>query len=166
MPARRFYYQAKLKRKVITYAEMHENRPAGREFNVSEANVRRWRNDREKIFSCIAIRKCFSGPKNGRFPEVDEEVKNFVIETRKKALPVTRQAIQLKAREVAKSLGVERKQFKASRGWCDRFMRRSGLTLRRRTSICQKLPAEYEQALLNFQRFVIRLRKQHNYHLS
>ncbi|KAM7295706.1 pogo transposable element with KRAB domain [Ixodes scapularis] len=42
-------------------------------------------------------------------------------------------------------------------------MHRAGFSLRRRTSICQKLPAQYEEKLLAFQRHVIAQRKKRNY---
>jgi hypothetical protein len=34
-----------------------------------------------------------------------------------------------------------------------------GLALRRRTTICQKLPKDFEQKLLNYQRYITNLRK-------
>jgi hypothetical protein len=68
--------------------------------------------------------------------------------------------MQVKATETAKSLGII--NCKAGRGWCDRIMRR-GLSLRHRTSICQKIPAQFQEKLLNFKRFVIELRKKQNY---
>jgi hypothetical protein len=40
----------------------------------------------------------------------------------------------------ASSLNIPRSHFKASKGWAIRFMRRMGLALRHRTTICQKLP--------------------------
>ena len=38
-------------------------------------------------------------------------------------------------------------------------MRRIGLALRRRMTICQKLPKDFEQKLLNYQRYITNLRK-------
>uniref|UniRef100_A0A9L0JZM6 HTH CENPB-type domain-containing protein n=1 Tax=Equus asinus TaxID=9793 RepID=A0A9L0JZM6_EQUAS len=145
MSSKRLHYDSALKRKVIVYAEMHGNRAAGRTFDISEANVRRWKNDRNSIFSCKATTKCFTGPKKGRYPQVDEAVLHFVSETRAKGLPITRQAMQLKAGEIAKMLGIDETKFKATRGWCDRFMRRAGLSLRRPTSFCPKLPADVKR---------------------
>lgn len=166
MAARRFSYTAKFKRNVIIFAEKNGNRSAGRNFSVSETNVRHWRRDRISIFDCKATRKSFAGPKAGKFPLVDREVLEFVRDTRKKSMPVTCKAMQIKARLVAKLCGISESQFKASRGWCDRFMRRFGLSLRRRTSICQKLPADFQEQLLSFQRYVIKHRKKTNYSLS
>lgn len=42
-------------------------------------------------------------------------------------------------------------------------MRRNGLSLRRRTSLAQKMPADYEEKLLAYQKYVISLRKRHEY---
>ena len=42
-------------------------------------------------------------------------------------------------------------------------MKRMGLSLRRRTTICQKLPADFEEKLLTFQEYVITLRKEKNF---
>lgn len=164
MSSKRVHYDAAMKRKVILYAEKNGNRAAEREFTISEANIRRWRKDKNLIFSCKATLKCFTGPKKGRYPQVDETVLQFVIDTRSKGLPVTRQTMQLKALEAATNNGIN--TFKATRGWCDRFMRRQGLSLRRRTSICQKIPIDFETKLVNFQRYIIELHKNRNYSFS
>lgn len=145
MSSKRLHNDSALKRKVIVYAEKHGNRTAGRTFGISEANIRRWRNDQTSIFTCKATTKCFMGPKRGRYPHVDEAVLRFVSDMRVKGLPVTRQAMRLKAGEIAKTLGIDETEFKATRSWCDRFMRRAGLSLRRQTSFCSKLSADVKQ---------------------
>jgi hypothetical protein len=38
-----------------------------------------------------------------------------------------------------------------------------GLALRGRTTICQKLPKDFEQKLLNYQRYITNLRKKGNF---
>ena len=67
------------------------------------------------------------------------------------------------ATKKARSLKIPRSRFKASKGWAIRFMRRVGLALRRRTTICQKLPKDFEQTLLNYQQYIINLRKTGNF---
>jgi len=42
-------------------------------------------------------------------------------------------------------------------------MRRMGLALRLRTTICQKLPKDFEQKLLNYKRYIAYLRKTGNF---
>jgi hypothetical protein len=47
-----------------------------------------------------STRKAFLGPKHGNFYAVDEKVLEFVLEKRKNGLPVTREAVQMKAKEI------------------------------------------------------------------
>ena len=56
--------------------------------------------------------------------------------------------------------------LKASPGWCHRFMARYNLSVRRRTTIVQRLPGDHEDKLLNYQRFTIDQRQIHNYDIS
>lgn len=162
-PNRRCHYSAAFKRKVIVAAEQSSNLQAGRDFGVDEKNVRRWRGQRNEIFACAATRTAFTGPKKGRHPEVEVALAEFVETQRSAALPVTTEVLQAKARELARERGVPRELFKASRGWLQKFMKRFGFSLRRRTSICQKLPGDFEEKLISFQRFVIRKRMEHGY---
>lgn len=165
MPAvKRIHYDAAFKRKVIMFAEQKGNRAAERDFGISECNVRRWRSGKKAIFNCRSTSKAFTGPKRGRYPAVDDAVARFVVERRASALPVTRQILQLKALEEAKNQGIG--NFKASFGWCRRFMIRNGFSLRRRTTICQKLPADFDQKLVSFQRYIMQLRKKNQYSLG
>ncbi len=54
----------------------------------------------------------------------------------------------------------------ASIGWCDRFMRRQKLVIRRKTKIAQKLPKDLEDKLTSFQRFIIRQRQATDFELG
>ena len=51
--------------------------------------------------------------------------------------------LQFRARELEKSHNISDNEFKASRGWLRQFMKRKGLSLRRRTILCQKLPRDF-----------------------
>ncbi|KAJ4428855.1 hypothetical protein ANN_25848 [Periplaneta americana] len=59
---RRVSYEGNFKRKVILYAENHENRQAARECGVAKSNIRLWRQHRMAIFDEEEVRK-------GRHPE-------------------------------------------------------------------------------------------------
>jgi hypothetical protein len=59
----------------------------------------------------------------------------------------------------ARSLNIPGSQFKASKGWAIRSIRRMGLALWRRMTICQKLPKDFKQKLLNYQRYITNLRR-------
>jgi len=45
-------------------------------------------------------------------------------------------------------LKIPRSRFKASKEWAIRFMPWKGLALRRRTTICQKLPKHFEKKVV------------------
>jgi hypothetical protein len=89
-----------------------------------------------------------------------------VLEKRKNGLPVTRETIRMKALEIATSLKIPRQDFKASNGWAARFMRRKGLALRRRTTLAKKLPTDYVEKLIAYQRYIINLCRKHDYVLG
>ncbi|KAM7299429.1 pogo transposable element with KRAB domain [Ixodes scapularis] len=108
-------------------------------------------------------KKGFNGPQRGRFPELESALSDFVKELRTNQLPVSSDIIKVKALQLALSFRIPRTSFKASRSWITKFMKRKGFSMRRRTSICQKLPEAYEEKLVAFQRFVIMLRRTNNY---
>jgi len=68
-----------------------------------------------------------------------------------------------KAIKKARSLNIPQNRFKASKGRATRFMRRMGLVLRSRMTIRQKLPKDFEQKFLNYQRYITNLRKTANF---
>jgi len=70
--SKRLSYTAKFKREVIRCAEEKGNRKAAAIFGINESNVRLWRNHNAAIGGCEASRRKFSGPKKGRFPEIDD----------------------------------------------------------------------------------------------
>jgi hypothetical protein len=120
-------YDFKFKLEVIREAEQTNNCAAARKFNVTENNVRRWRQQKNDLSSSSDTRTAFRGPKRGRFDEIDVEVVKYVTNMRREGFPVTRESIQFKGREVARSLSIS--EFKASAGWCTRMMRRKGSVL-------------------------------------
>ncbi|XP_036598046.1 zinc finger protein 570-like [Trichosurus vulpecula] len=133
-------YSAGFKLKVIVFAEQHGNRAAERQFSVSEKLVRDWRKLKDKLENTDLSRRAFRGPKTGKFPQIDEEVFMYVTEMRNSGYRVSYEMLQMKAREVARKHNILSTQFKESRGWVMRFMRRWNLSVRRRPAICQKLP--------------------------
>jgi hypothetical protein len=87
-----------------------------------------------------------------------------VLEKHKNGLPVTRETIQMKALEIAASLKIPRQDFKASNGWALRFTRRKELALR--GTLAKKLPTDYVEKLIAYQRHIINLRQKHDYLLG
>uniref|UniRef100_A0A668AVM8 Pogo transposable element derived with KRAB domain n=1 Tax=Myripristis murdjan TaxID=586833 RepID=A0A668AVM8_9TELE len=163
---RRRSYDSNFKLKVVNEAERTNNVRAGKKYDVTECNVRRWRSQKVELKNAHSQRRAFRGPQTGRFSEIDRRVCDFVHEKRSEGLPITRAVMQQKALEVATELNIARTEFSASMGWCCRMMRRNGLSLRRRTSLAQRLPADFREKLVTYQRYVINLRKKHEYPLD
>jgi hypothetical protein len=72
--------------------------------------------------------------------------------------------IQIHARNLALQWNLT--DFKGGVGWCYRFMKRHGLSMRTKTKISQKMPQEYEEKILSFHRFIIQHRKKTSVELS
>lgn len=159
-------YDASFKLKVIQHAESTSNREAAREFGMDESCIRRWRIDKDKLKKTNPKRCAFSGPKSGRFSNVENSVCEYVRDLRKNGLPVSREVLYMKALTTATEMNIPRSLFKASRGWINRVMKRNGFSLRRRTSLAQKLPTDFADKLVEYQRYVISLRRKNNYLLG
>lgn len=165
VPSRNFY-DAAFKVKVVRQSFRDGNRKTARVFGVSECNIRRWKRTYQKLCLANPQRKSFGGPKKGRLEEIENVTVEWITEKRQKGFAITRNMIRIKALTEARNRNIPREEFKASLGWCKRLMRRQGLSLRRRTTICQKLPNEFEEKLLSYQRYIIGERRKHNYPMS
>lgn len=158
-------YAAGFKLQVVKYAEEHGKRAAGRKFDVDEKCVRCWCIQQKDIAETNRTRKAFRG-KQCKFPKLEEELAEYVRTTRRDGYAVSTEMIRVKALAVARRMDIAPADFKASRGWLQRFMKRNQFSIRRRTTLCQKLPAEYEDQVVKFHRFVNALRRDHVYDLS
>ncbi|KAM7298547.1 Pogo transposable element with KRAB domain [Ixodes scapularis] len=159
-PAPRKQYSAAFKRKVTLAAEAVGNSAAGRRFGVNEGSIRGWRRQKAALFACSGTRRSFRGPKQGAFPDLEEELAAFIKDQRAQHLTVNIELLQQKARELVRGKGILPTDFKASKRWVSRFMTRAGFSLRRRTSISQKLPEQYEE------RHILSLRKATKFQLG
>lgn len=109
----------------------------------------------------------------GRKPaleELEQSLHKKIQEMREKRTRVSIKFIQLEARKMFQDL-VEKGEaatdsFVASNGWLEKFMSRYRLTLRRRTTVCQKLPHELLPKLISYVAFVRMLQLQNGYKLS
>ena len=138
-------YTMAFKLQAIKKAEESSNSHAAK---VDRKRIREWRKKKEQILEVsrqikAKERKGLDG--TGRKPlceEMDERVLEWITERRSKNLRVSRIMIMKKAKIIYDELEIPEKSanFKATHGWMDRFMRRNGLSLRRRTSTVQKYP--------------------------
>jgi hypothetical protein len=99
-----------------------------------------WRKQREILKNAKRDSRAFRGRKAGEYSALEDELLTYFEELRNDGITVTHAMLQLRAGELAKFHNISDKEFKSSRGWLQRFMKRKGLSLRRRTTLCQKLP--------------------------
>jgi hypothetical protein len=85
---------------------------------------------------------------------------------RNNGVRVSHEMLHFKASETATRQRISPSQFKVSRRWMCRFMKRKGLSLRRRTSLSQRMPKDFDDKIIVFHKFVIGLRKNNIYLLS
>ena len=135
---KRVAYEAGFTLKTLEYAKTHDNSKAAREFGVGESMIRDWRKKEQQLLAMPNTKRMRRGDV-ASFPELEEEVKDWVVEQRQNGFIVTRESLRLRALQLKKSdkyknvLGMA--TFLVSAGWCSRFMERHQLTLRQRTNI-------------------------------
>lgn len=168
-------YNISFKLEAVEYAEKNSKEAAARRFNVHPKQIREWCKIKEKLSqSCLSKtsgkqRKKVEG--SGRKPmssTMEEILLNWIEDMRSKRLRVTRNMILIKARElferndkVKEEAGIE--FFAGSIGWLSRFFKRNGITLRRRTTLAQKMPEMIAPKLVNFILYVRSLRLRNGY---
>lgn len=170
-------YPVKMKIEAVNYAEVHGNRPAGRKYGVDEKRIREWRKNKAKISSLVSLkgskmRKRLDG--GGAKPlstNLEERIMDWITIRRASGLRVSRKLIMKKAQllhqEMSTTEGVlENEEFKASRGWLEKFMRRNNLSLRRKTSVAQKDPEKLIAKLVSYVIQTRRMQKAHNFQAS
>ena len=126
--------------------EKESNKGAGRKFNVSESSVRDWRKQKDKLLLLPASKKQLPG--GGRkplLPDFEGQLAEWIEELRGQHLWVTRSEIQHKATQLYQG-----SDFTASRGWLEKFMKRFNFSLRRKTSVSQKLPQDLLEKVSTF----------------
>lgn len=149
-PVKRKSYEAGYKVKVIQYAKEHGNRAAMREFGVGESVIRGWRKQEDALKKTKKSRKAFRGDK-ARWPDLENRVEAWVNEQRAAGRGISTVSIRLKAKTYAKDMDIA--DFQGGPSWCFRFMRRKELSIRQRTTVCQKLPKDWEEKLESFRSY-------------
>ena len=95
---------------------------------------------------------------------MEEELLEWIHGRRSRGLRVSRTFIMRKAKYIhdERCDASERDLFVASRGWLEKFMRRNGLSLRRRTTVAQHDPARIiDKLMLSYVLHVRRLTSKH-----
>lgn len=157
-------YDTAFKLRVVDYAESHNNCAAEREFGVTEKMVRDWRKKKSELLGASkSVKKIRHNP--SPYAELEKDLNNWVLERREEGCIITRTNIRMRALQLSNDTKYNISNFKASAGWCTRFMNRFNLTLRQKTHIAQKLPSDLDEKVEKFHKFVMNERKLYDYPL-
>lgn len=118
-------YRLGFKLKVINYKESHNISQAAVKYNIDRKLVRSWSNNKVKILAQYGKserRRCLTH-REGRFPELEEQLHTWVNDERRDGRLVSGENVQTKARE----LNTHGQDFQASNGWLYRFLKRKRL---------------------------------------
>ena len=98
------------------------------------------------------------------WPELESKLHQWVLDKRMNGIGVSGTMIRLMAKKMAKDMSPEETRgFTGSTSWLYRFMKRNNLVIKAKTRISQRLPREFEEHIVNFQRTIIRMRHANQY---
>ena len=159
-------YKNKFKLQAVALSEKpgYSIRKAARELSISECNIRLWKKKLPQIEAAPRSKHITKTRRGAMWPEIEKRMRDYIDQRRAGGIGVSRVQIRLEALKVAREIKIT--GFKASEGWCSRFMKRNEYCLRAPTNIAQKLPSHYVDKITSFQRFIIKERTQHNYDLQ
>ena len=159
-------YDASYKLKAVERAETPSKEAAARQFRVDSKRIRVWCSQKDQLKALKeekkSTRKRLDGA--GRKPndvQMEEELFEWIVDLHSCHLHVSRQTIRMQA----KTLSTD-DDFKASRGWLGRFMKRYALSLRRKTTVSQAVPSDVIPKLVSFVLRLWSLQVRHKYPTS
>ena len=117
-------YDAAFKLKVVEFAEGNTNRGAGRKFEVDEKMVRVWRKQKEQLKMLPPDKLRLTQRCHPLLPDLEASLAAWVKEQQAENNKLTGISIQAKALALYNGP----LEFKASRGWLERFLQRHRLS--------------------------------------
>jgi transposase-like protein len=100
---------------LINHAENMNNCEVGRRFGVLDANIKRWRQQKEKMTNANSTQTHSSGLKNGHLQELEQEIIKYVHLKGETGVLFTCEMIKYKAQKLSQS-HVMWHQFHATMG--------------------------------------------------
>ena len=150
----------------LHYSTTGNFRETARAFNLNESTVREIIKTRP-VAGKIILSKKQNFPGAGRplsYPvELEDQLLKWILVLRDLNFPVPILALQEKAKNLIQPGNPE---FKASRGWIEKFFNRHKLSLRSCTLASQKLPSQLESVLTKFYADAAKFKRIGEYPLS
>jgi transposase-like protein len=161
---RRKTYSMSFKLQVFREATETSRIAAANKFDVDRKRVREWLSNEQKILSAPTSRKRLVGA--GRKPPhsaIDGLVLQWIRQRREAKQRVTRTMVMIEAKTLHASRLHGDVQLQASAGWLGRFMVRHGITMRRRTTLAQRVPANLADKVTSYITQIRHLRTTYKY---
>lgn len=160
MPKRRASYTATYKLQAVQKAKILGNRAVPQELGIDEKSIQQWQKDKtilEKRPKCKRSRR----RKGAQWPDLEEKLHKWIDSERSESKPISTTIIRMKAKSFAAELNLE--EFNGSASWCNRFMKRKGLSNRIRTTISQDLPKDLEEKIAILKNYMEKIIKEHKF---
>ena len=125
---KRLSYTIEFKLKVVNFAKEHGNRAAARVFGEppTAKMIREWRKQEQQLQTVKKGKSNLRCPAP-HWPELEEELKEWVINERDLGKFISTKMIIQEARRLGELRG--KTGFSGTEGWCYRFMKRHGLSM-------------------------------------
>ena len=163
---RRKSYTVEFKLTALSYLDRHGSvKGTAEEFGVDSKMIRQWRANSDQLHQHQTgkqkdKRKLHPG-RQVRSEQLEASLLEFFEDERMEGRVVRNKDLQRKAREVAAGLNLA--GFEASNMWIHRWKKRHGISTRFSTSSNQKVPADFEDQLMDYRQNILRLRHRHQY---
>ena len=156
-------YSLKYKAAAIDYLKHHTISDTAKVFNVDRKRIHEWRDNEENIKEQLQSgntdrKRVAGGGAKKRSEELEERLRNRILQHRERRMHVSRRRVQLWAKEMT-----NHPEFKASNGWLDKFLKRNGFSQRKRTTVAQQTPKECIQKLVSYICYLGDVRKRGKY---
>lgn len=112
--------------------------------------VRKWRKEDDDLRRVTKTKQSFRGNR-ARWPQLEDNTEQWVIEQRTAGRSVSSVSIRPKATAAARDMRINNFQGGPSR--CSRFTNRRNPSIRTRTTVSQQLPKDYEEELAIFRTY-------------
>ena len=150
---KRHSYSASFKLQVVNQAEEHGNRAAARDFDVNKSMVQKWKQQKESLSLVKRSKLSFCGRK-AMWPQLEEQLEEWILQQRKESRSVSTVSIRLKAKSLADEMKIS--GFQGGPSWCFWFMKHHNLSVCTRTTISQVLPEDAQEKLNNFHSYCVK----------
>lgn len=160
-------FSAEFKLEAVNYAEHHSGEAAARKYNVDPRRIREWKKLKQALIEMKEEGKQKKRLHGGGRKKVSEEMElrivMWILEQRHKNLRVSGKMIRNKAQQMFQTVSDGKRQFNATAGWLQKFMKRNGFSLSQQKTSTQNAPENSVERLIDFIMNVRHLKAEHNY---